>query len=297
MNIQYMRYFMTVAKLENVSRAAEVLHVSQSSLSKDIASLEKELGTPLFDRKGKKLLLNPVGVEFLESCRVIVAKADEALGNVQMMVTGRSNRIRISAAGINKKLFACMAEFEKRHPETSFEMDCIIDNDELPDINEYDVVIYPDELKFNKFKGYDFYKERYYLAVSANNPLTSKPNVPVHALDGLDYVFLRYENNLVEYPYRLCSALAVKMKACHFVDSRELHRQMIAAGLGVGFVPEGSMEMYVKNGEIRLLPLPNTRFDRPMRICFRREKHLTALGVAFRDHLISYFELEPRQTR
>ena len=58
MNIQNLRYFAIVAKLENVSRAAELMHTSQSSISKNIFTLEEELGTKLFDRHGKKLVLN-----------------------------------------------------------------------------------------------------------------------------------------------------------------------------------------------------------------------------------------------
>jgi hypothetical protein len=49
MNIQNLRYFATVAKLENVSRAAELMHTSQSSISKNILTLEEELGTKLFE--------------------------------------------------------------------------------------------------------------------------------------------------------------------------------------------------------------------------------------------------------
>ena len=68
MNIQNLRYFAIVAKLENVSRAAELMHTSQSSISKNIFTLEEELGTKLFDRHGKKLVLNDAGKRFLQSC-------------------------------------------------------------------------------------------------------------------------------------------------------------------------------------------------------------------------------------
>ena len=57
MNISQLRYFTTVAQLENVSKAADLLYLSQSSLSKNIAKLEEELGMPLFDRNGKKITL------------------------------------------------------------------------------------------------------------------------------------------------------------------------------------------------------------------------------------------------
>ena len=48
----HLRYFMTVAKYENFSKAAEELYISQPSISKAVLSLEKELDVPLFQRRG-----------------------------------------------------------------------------------------------------------------------------------------------------------------------------------------------------------------------------------------------------
>ncbi len=59
LHIAQLRYFTTIAKPENVSRAAQLLHLSQSSLSKNLAKLAAEVRTPLFDHSGKRLTLNP----------------------------------------------------------------------------------------------------------------------------------------------------------------------------------------------------------------------------------------------
>ena len=73
MNVLQLRYFITVAQLENVTKAADLLHISQSSLSKNISALEKELSVSLFDRNGKNIALNASGERFLESCKKIVS--------------------------------------------------------------------------------------------------------------------------------------------------------------------------------------------------------------------------------
>ena len=66
MDLLQLLYFRTVASLEHMTRAAEVLHVSQPSLSRTISNLEKELGTPLFYRTGRKITLNRYGRAFLK---------------------------------------------------------------------------------------------------------------------------------------------------------------------------------------------------------------------------------------
>ena len=80
MNIQNLRYFAIVAKLENVTKAAELMHTSQSAVSKNILALEDEFGVNLFDRFGKKLVLNDAGRRFLQSCEISFAKMRKLLG-------------------------------------------------------------------------------------------------------------------------------------------------------------------------------------------------------------------------
>ena len=292
MNIHGLRAFLTVAKLENVSKAAELLHMSQSSLSKTIAALEKELGVKLFDRNGKRLTLNNYGQRFQKSSQVIIGEADDVLKDIRLMDTGYSNTIRISAAGTNTAVFECLNAFKALHPETLYEIDGVIDNDQIPDINAYDCVIYPDDLRYQKFRGYDFYEEKYYLAVNAESDISNKISAASKALCGRDFVFIRYQDNQIEYPYRICTALAVDVTNSSFADSREVHRQMISAGIGIGFVPAGSAEMYKHNGKIRLLPLMDGRFIRPMKVCFKRDKHLSELGAVFKKFFMEYFSID-----
>lgn len=65
MEYLHIEYFVKVAETENLSRAAEMLNVSQPSLSQTIRRLEDELGVELFDRKGKRIVLNDAGKRFL----------------------------------------------------------------------------------------------------------------------------------------------------------------------------------------------------------------------------------------
>jgi DNA-binding transcriptional LysR family regulator len=62
MEIRVLRYFLTIAREENMTRASERLHISQPSLSKEIKKLEEELGHELFIRTNKNMLLNDEGM-------------------------------------------------------------------------------------------------------------------------------------------------------------------------------------------------------------------------------------------
>ena len=64
MDFRTINYFLHLARYQHVSATADVLHISQPSLSKQIRALEKELGVKLFDRVGNRIVLNQSGEEF-----------------------------------------------------------------------------------------------------------------------------------------------------------------------------------------------------------------------------------------
>ena len=84
MELRHLRYFVAVAEMENVSRAAmQRLHVSQPSLSRQIRDLEDEMGVQLLERTAKSVRLTDAGRAFLDEARAILKHTDDAVGKVR----------------------------------------------------------------------------------------------------------------------------------------------------------------------------------------------------------------------
>lgn len=83
MSLQQLRYFVTVAEEEHVTRASVRLCVSQPPLTRQIRALEEELGQPLFDRTGRGIRLTAFGRHFAERARDILAQLDDAVAQAQ----------------------------------------------------------------------------------------------------------------------------------------------------------------------------------------------------------------------
>ena len=82
--LRHLRYFVAVAEMENVSRAAmQRLHVSQPSLSRQIRDLEDEIGVQLLERTAKSVRLTDAGRAFLEEARTILKHAEDAVRSVR----------------------------------------------------------------------------------------------------------------------------------------------------------------------------------------------------------------------
>ena len=76
MEMRVLQYFLTVAQEESVTRAAEVLHITQPTLSRQLAQLERELGVSLFRRGARKIVLTDEGLLLRRRAEEILDLAD-----------------------------------------------------------------------------------------------------------------------------------------------------------------------------------------------------------------------------
>lgn len=85
MEIRVLRYFLAVAQEESISRAAEALHITQPTLSRQLMELEEELGTPLLNRgkKNRRVTLTDAGLLLRKRAKEIVALTDKTLAELQ----------------------------------------------------------------------------------------------------------------------------------------------------------------------------------------------------------------------
>lgn len=88
MNLFYLRYFVTLAKVQHYTKAAEQLCIAQPSLSHAITQLEKELGVPLFEKNGRRTVLTRFGEEFLVCAEKTLATLDEGMTSIQRSARG-----------------------------------------------------------------------------------------------------------------------------------------------------------------------------------------------------------------
>lgn len=88
MNLFYLRYFVTLAKVQQYTKAAEQLCITQPSLSHAIFQLEKELGLPLFEKSGRKTTLTRFGEEFLICAERSLAVLDAGVESLRRSAHG-----------------------------------------------------------------------------------------------------------------------------------------------------------------------------------------------------------------
>ena len=88
MNLYHLRYFVTLAHLEHYTKAADVLAITQPSLSHAISSLEEELGVKLFEKNGRNVSLTKYGKTFLGNVEETLNRLDSSVNGLQLAGKG-----------------------------------------------------------------------------------------------------------------------------------------------------------------------------------------------------------------
>nr|WP_245968588.1 LysR family transcriptional regulator [Salinisphaera halophila] len=95
MELRHLRYFQTVARELNITRASEKLYMAQPPLSRQIRQLETELGTPLFDRTSHGLTLTEAGKYFVKHTNTILEQVEAAIAGTRALAKASDNALRI----------------------------------------------------------------------------------------------------------------------------------------------------------------------------------------------------------
>jgi len=115
--LRHLRYFVAVAEMENVSRAAtQKLHVAQPSLSRQIRDLEDEVGVQLLERTAKSVRLTDAGRAFLEEARAILKHADEAVAKARSVAGKQELRVGDWPLGTARIMPALLRAYQQAMP-------------------------------------------------------------------------------------------------------------------------------------------------------------------------------------
>ena len=114
---QALKFFYHVARLGRLEAAAAHLHVTSGAVSKQIKSLERVLGTPVFTKQGRNLVLNTAGQHLYDACTVQYAALSQAL--LQIKQQDHDLRVSCEPTLAMKWLIPRLGDFKQRHPQVN----------------------------------------------------------------------------------------------------------------------------------------------------------------------------------
>lgn len=253
LDLRKLRYFLAVADLLNFGRAAERLHIAQPALSRQIRSLEHDLGAILFDRDRHRVELTAAGRQLLEDAPALLAGAAAARRRVAAAGRGTQSLSVGFRAGI--VVTAAVRVFRADHPDTAVELRHLEwDHQEEPVLDgRVDVAYLRPPVAEAGLAVTALYREPRVAVLPADHRLAGKPVVSVADLA---------EELLLPAPgiEPLGSPNRSRARARITVRTVEEKWEHVAAGAGVLFVA-ASMARYYQREDIASVPLSDAPPD------------------------------------
>ena len=196
MEIRVLRYFLTVAREESITKAADVLHITQPTLSRQLAQMEENMGVKLFDRGTRKITLTNEGLLLrrrAEEILALVDKTEQELTEQEDAVEGTVS-LGCGDLGAVQLLPKLFQSFHERYPAVTFELytataDHVCEQMERGLI---DVGLLLEPINMEK---YDFIrlnqKENWVVVMPADSPLAQKQSITPADLKDLPLILPR----------------------------------------------------------------------------------------------------------
>lgn len=230
MELLQLKYFCDAAQTQNFSKTAKKFLVPPSNISQIIKRLEKELGTPLFERKANKIKLNDSGLLFYKNVKAALDLLENAEKSLKKQQTKETVKINIHIC--RRIVMEVIEDFRKIYPELSFIT--AHNNDEFSD--DFDIIVTDKELDlpYSKIKATE---ENFLLAYNKNR--FSINNIPSPSeLKNLPFVTMGSGSSIYESTLKICNQLGFSPHIVLQSEDPFYIRKCVELGLGISIVPE-----------------------------------------------------------
>jgi DNA-binding transcriptional LysR family regulator len=247
MEMAQIKYALGVARTLSFTRAAAECNVSQPALTKAIQNLEGELGSPLFHREGKRILISEFGRSMLPHLQHIADEAETARALAVNFRLIRNAPIRLGVLSTigHVRLSRLLAGFQRDFDtvEVTVEEGGIADISRRLRDGELDLaVLNPLERFSADFTLVPLYAERYVVIVPAEHRLAASNSITLGDLSGESYID-RLACEMREMVMSVCEDRKIDLYARFRSEREDWVQAMVLARIGFAFMPEYSVTL------------------------------------------------------
>ena len=251
MNIQKLKYFYTTAKLEHITKASELLHISQPSLTQAIHSLEFELGVPLFNRQGRRIVLTQFGQYLKERLDTLLPQLDNLPNEIEQLKNTVNKTVKLNILAASSFVINTIMSYKKKNPDVIFDFE----QNELK--YDCDIVITTNGLSSESSKGYVqrcVKEEKIYLAVPKSSKYATLEEIDLSVVKDESFIMLSSTRLFGVICNKFCSIAGFFPKVLFESDSPAAVQNIISMGAGIAFWPEYSWGK-LDNKNVSLIPV------------------------------------------
>lgn len=287
MEINQLRYFLSVTASGSFSKAAERCFVSQSHLSELIQKLETELGKSLLDRTHRKVVPTEAG-------KILIGRAKRILTQIEIAKREVRNSDGINAGKVSFGILPTIAPYFLPHVLKTFQERCpkiqfvihegmTFQLTELIGENKLDFAIMSLPVKEHGFETEELFVEELLLAMHPKSPLTTKGKIWMKDLRGENFILLHeghcLGDQVLDFCNRhdFCPRIALRSGQIATIQS------LVRAEVGISLIPQMAAQADTSQVSYRFLEKPQPK--RAIAIVMREKRPLKKPAQEFLKHL------------
>ncbi|MCD8019446.1 MAG: LysR family transcriptional regulator [Clostridiales bacterium] len=301
MNLNYFREFIVLADCANYQEAADRLFMGQSTLSKHIMTMEKELGISLFERSSRKVTLTNFGKLLLPYAKIIMQAESDYTTEIENEIESLRGRVTIGTIATTAKygITNVISGFKKRYPDSMirlFEGDpddlitqlksrkCDVIFAHMPEVNQWTI----------DFESIHYCDDSLVCILPREHPLANEKTLRLEQLRDETFIALAENSTVHNLIMDTCHRVGFSPKIaflCHRVDSV---LDLVTKGMGIALLTEimtvrpedGNFPNQVPFAIANISPSVSVSVD----LCYRKSDQLSSIAQKFVDYVMETVE-------
>jgi DNA-binding transcriptional LysR family regulator len=293
MDLDQLHTFLEIVRLKSFSKAAQTCFRTQPAISAQIRQLEQELNTQLFERFGSRISLTTAGKVFCEYAEQILElrrRAQDAIYELESTPRG-ALVIAANEAACIYILPRVFAEYTRQFPNVQIVLERTYGERVLDAVleNAADFGVAHLPVSDRKLQAVQIHADEIKLIVPAGHPLAAKDAVPPEDLAGFPLLLPKFGTVRARVNDWLESvedggAVRIAME----LDSTEMIKRFVAAGLGVSFMAESNCLEEIAAGRLRAISLAPEPMLRKLALVYRKDKALSRAALGFIEAVLAH---------
>ncbi len=259
MEIRHLKLIKAIVEEGSITKAIDKLHLTQSALSHQLKEAEYQLGTAIFLRTNKKLVLTKAGEKIYEMANEILNKLSETQSQIKQMVFGESGEIRISTECFSSYhwLPSVLKQFHLLYP--NIELKIVTEATHIPLQklleNTIDIAIVSDTIKDNHIKYTELFQDEMVMVVSENHSWADKKHVIAEDFINEHLIIHSLPMETVTIHQFLLAPAKVSPKKITPMPLTEASLEMVKADMGVMSMAKWALQPHLKNNPIKAVKI------------------------------------------
>jgi LysR family nitrogen assimilation transcriptional regulator len=283
-NVRQLQYFLQIAELRSFTRAANVLHIAQPALSRQIRALEEELGTPLFHRFERGVTLTEAGLLLRERAAIILRDLERLRDDIAAHGAEPRGEVSLGMPPSMREMVTVplAAEVRARHPQVVmhlFEGISVFLNEQVR-LGKIDCAVVSDLEPLTQVESEPLLSEQLYLLAPPSAGLRTDQPVTLEAVSKQALILTSRPNSLRLIVENALAAAQLPLRIAIDGNSTAAMVDLVAQGVGCSVLPYCAADSGLRHGRLSAAPIAGLRVAWTM--IYSRERGLSPAGVLVR---------------